>query len=469
MNDINSLPAGSEIHLVGIGGAGMRGLALLYWGKGFKVTGSDTDFDRPAIKDLINKGMVVGNGNDPKHLKNPVMVVYSTAIRQNNPELEEARRRGIPIYHRADAFKMLTKGKTVIGVAGTHGKTTSTAMATHICMKKGLNPTYYFGSPYLANKDQAEWTDGKVFIIETDEHDHSFLHFDVDIAIVGNIDNDHMENFNFDIKNLVADMEKYAQQSLDRGGWQILNADDKNVLSINLTHFKNVITFGRSVQAHLRAGETKFFRDGYNLCSETDVFWKGEFAGKMKLQVPGAHNVINALASIASLVKVGVEPKDAIPELADFPGTQRRIELMGVSSGHPVYDDYSHHPTAMIRGLETIRSYYPENPICLVLQPMRYSRVFYLPKEYSAAVRYANRVIITEINPSGEDNLWGSDINVLAKTIKEANPDMDIVLVPKIGDVPAQVKAGIKKDEIIYFSGPQTVRELAQPILDLLA
>jgi UDP-N-acetylmuramate--alanine ligase len=175
------------------------------------------------------------------------------------------------------------------------------------------------------------------------------------------------------------------------------------------------------------------------------------------------------LAAIASLIKVGIDPKDAIPQMADFPGTQRRIELMGVSSGHPLYDDYSHHPTAMIRGLETLRSYYPDHPICLVLQPMRYSRVFYLPKEYGAAVRYADRVIITEINPSGEDNLWNSDINVLTKQIKDANPDMDIVLVPNIADVPAQVKAALKKDEIIYFSGPSTVRALSKPILDLLA
>jgi UDP-N-acetylmuramate--alanine ligase len=335
-------------------------------------------------------------------------------------------------------------------------------------MKKGLNPTYYFGSPYLANKDQAEWTDGKVFIIETDEHDHSFLNFDVDIAIVGNIDKDHMENFNFDIKNLVADMEKFAQQSLDRGGWQIFNADDKNVLSINLTHFKNVITFGRSEHAHMRAGQTRFFRDGYNLCTETEVFWKGESIGMMKMQVPGEHNVINALASVAALSKAGINPKDALPELADFPGTQRRIELMGVSNNHPLYDDYSHHPTAMIKGLETLRSYYPGTPICLVLQPMRYSRVYYLPKEYSEAVRYADRVILTEINPSGEDNLWNSDINVLAKTIKDANPSLDFTLVPHIEDVPAEVKRGIKKDEIIYFSGPSTVRALSKPILDLL-
>lgn len=461
-----SLILGSEIHLVGIGGAGMRAIALLLLELGFKVTGSDIDTERDLVRDIADKGAKVFSGNNPEHLQNPSLVVCSTAIKDDNPEVLEAKCRDIPVVNRTDIFLMLGFDKKLIAVAGTHGKTTTTAMITHIAKSTSLNPTFYFGSPAIGS-DQAHWTNEPLMIMETDESDRSFLKFHADVAVITNIDRDHMEMYDYDLSKLIGAFEQFLLQSHAKSGYQVINADDKNILSIKLPDFKRAITFGWSDLSHVKAGVARYFVEKGFLCSETHVSFMSNTLGILKLNVPGKHNIYDALAAIASATRIGINPREALEKLATFQGTQRRLELMGIVDRHPVYDDYAHHPTAIQAGILALRKYYPGKPLCLVIQPFRLTRTSYLPNEYIDCVRGADRVLITEIFPAEIDNDVKS--RQVYGMIKSGNPDMDITYVGALNNVSIAVSKSIKHEEVIYMAGPYPIRSTAKTILEALS
>jgi UDP-N-acetylmuramate--alanine ligase len=463
--NLSKIPKGACVHLVGIGGAGMRAIALILMDQGYKVTGSDIDTERELVRDLIKRGAEVMQGNDPQHITNPQLVVTSTAIKPDNPEVLEALRLGIPVLNRSDVFSFFQEDKKLIAVAGTHGKTTTSAMISWAMLQAGINPTYYFGSPYIRG-EQACWTDSDYFVMETDESDKSFLKFNADFAVVTNIDRDHMETYNHSLDELISTFARFLEQSVEKKGYQILNCDDENITKIKLSNPKNINLFGRSKNAHIRAGNSRTFVDDYDLCTETEIFHGNKFLGNLVLHVPGEHNIMDGLAAICAGFTIGFDPKTFIENLKSYPGTQRRLELMGVANGHPVYDDYAHHPTAIKAGLDALRLYYTDKPICLVMQPFRFMRASYLPHEYAQCIRGADRIIITEVFPKEENHDERSQ--AVAQSIMDENPDKNIIYSGSLGQTPEVIIKGIKKDEIIYLAGPYPIRSIANPLLEML-
>ncbi len=458
-----SIGKGTKVHLVGIGGAGMSGIAVMLMQMGAIVTGSDIDTDREQIAALQSKGIMIFHGHDVQNIEEADLVVASSAIKSDNPEVLEAKAKGIETVHRTDVFPMMGLDKRIVGVAGSHGKTTTTAMIAHIATLAGLEPSYYFGSPFIGG-EQARYANPDLFIMETDESDHTFLKFHCDIAVVTNIDRDHMEAYGHSFESLVSEFGVFLNQSYEKGGWQIVNADDPSSLSVKLPDFRRVMTYGGSPLAHFLAKETSYFLDGFRLCTETPVQIIRKSVAPLRLNVPGRHNVMDALAAIAACTKLGLDPEESIAHLASYPGTWRRLELVGQAGGHPVYDDYAHHPTAIKASLSALRHYYPQTQICLVLQPFRYARASYLPKEYAECVRTANRVLVTDIFPQAlqEQNLE------VAKNIIESNPEMDIKHIGPQSNVANEVAKGARPGEVVYLSGPYPIRSEANSILESL-
>lgn len=463
--NLPQIPKGATIHLVGIGGAGMRAIALILMDQGYKVTGSDIDTERDLVRDLIKRGAEVMQGNDPKHVTNPQLVVTSTAIKPDNPEVLEAQKLGVPVLNRSDVFGYFGQDKKLIAVAGTHGKTTTSAMISWAMLQAGINPTYYFGSPYIRG-EQASWTDSDYFVMETDESDKSFLKFSADFAVVTNIDRDHMETYNHNLDELIAAFAQFLEQSAEKKGYQILNCDDENIARIKLSNPRNINLYGRSKNAHIRAGQSRIFVDNYDLCTETEIFHGNKRLGNLILHVPGEHNIMDGLAAICAGFTIGFDPTTFMKHLETYPGTQRRLELMGVADGHPVYDDYAHHPTAIKAGLDALRLYYPDRPICLVMQPFRFMRASYLPQEYAECVRGADRILITEVFPKEENQHERS--KAVAQSVMDRNPGKNITYSGTLEQTPEMIKKGIKKDEVVYLAGPYPIRSIAKPLLEIL-
>ncbi|MEN6376856.1 MAG: UDP-N-acetylmuramate--L-alanine ligase [Caldisericales bacterium] len=454
---------GSKIHLIGIGGAGMRGIALMLMQMGYVVTGSDIDCDRELVRDLGEKGTTLFSGQRAENITDQKVVIYSSAIKESNPELERARQIDIKCIHRTDFLFELGLTRNVLGVAGTHGKTTTTAMIAHVLDRMGQNISYYFGSPIIGG-EQARWSGSgnQTLVMETDESDKSFLKFNCDLAVVTNIDWDHMDAYDHNKKNLLDAFESFVVQAKMR----VLNADDENTFRMKLKDMNQVITFGRNSLSHVKADLTNIFREGHNLCSTTGVRIGGESIGRLKLKVPGDHNVSNALAALSAIVSLGFDPKLALPHFFTFPGTQRRLELMGSVNGNPVYDDYAHHPTAIIAGLEALRSYYPDEKICLVMQPFRFARISYLLEEYSACVSLADRTIVTQVFPQEENNLERS--REFCSKLRSMNPSAQIAMAGTLELVPKIVKSSLTKNEVVYLVGPYPIRACAKPILEAI-
>lgn len=463
--NLPNLPKGSTIHLIGIGGAGMRAVALILLDQGFNVSGSDIDTERDLVQDLIMRGVEVMPGNNKAHIKNPSLVIFSTAIKPDNPEILEALRLGVPVINRSDVFELFGQDKKLVAVAGTHGKTTTSAMITWAMLKAGLNPTYYFGSPFIKG-EQASWTDSDYFVMETDESDKSFLKFSPDFVVVTNIDCDHMETYNHNLDELISAFARFLEQSVERKGHQILNADDVNLAKITLSDSKHACLFGCSKNAYIRAGQTRIYEDCFDLCTETEIYLGEKRLDNLILKVPGEHNIMNALAAISVSNSIGFDPNVFIKNLGSFPGTQRRLELMGVANNHPVYDDYAHHPTAIKAGLDALRSYYPDRPICLVMQPFRFARASYLPIEYAECVKKADRVYITEVFPKEELQLERS--LAVAQSIIEKNPGKKIKYSGSLEQTKEQVAKEICVNDVIYLAGPYPIRSIALPILEAL-
>ncbi|NLI39946.1 MAG: UDP-N-acetylmuramate--L-alanine ligase [Caldisericales bacterium] len=452
---------GSRIHLIGIGGAGMRGIALMLMQMGYVVTGSDIDCDRELVRGLGEKGAILFSGQKAENITDQKVVIYSSAIKESNPELERARELGIKCIHRADFFIDFGLSRKILGVAGTHGKTTTTAMIAHVLERMEQEVSYYFGSPAIGG-EQARWSGNQMIVMETDESDKSFLKFNCDLAVVTNIDWDHMDAYGHSKKNLLDAFESFVSQAKKK----VLNADDENTFRMKLKDMDQVITFGRNSLSHVKADLTSIFREDHNLCSTTAVRVWGKPIGRLKLRVPGDHNVSNALAALSAIVLLGFDPKLALPHFFTFPGTQRRLELMGVANSNPVYDDYAHHPTAIIAGLKALRSYYPDEKICLVMQPFRFARISYLLDEYSTCVSLADRIIVTQVFPQEENNLERS--REFCYRLRAMNPNAQIAMAGTLELVPKIVKSSLIKNEVVYLAGPYPIRSCAKPILEAI-
>ncbi|MCS7087684.1 MAG: UDP-N-acetylmuramate--L-alanine ligase [Thermoflexales bacterium] len=391
---------GEHVHILGIGGAGMSAIARVLHARGVCLSGDDR-VDSPALAALRAEGIPVFVGHDPAHLEGVTLVVPSSAVPKDEPELCEARQRGIPVWHRGDLLAALLEGKLSVAVAGTHGKSTTTAMLATIFTEAGLDPSFIIGATPINLGTNARAGSGDLFVLEADEYDHTFLRFRPNVAIITNVEFDHPDTF-ADADALVDAFAQFAR-SVPREGLIVACADDDGCVAAlqQAQPQATVVDYGvqrgmwRVVDARPNAlGGVDFEFHGAGV--------SGEVAGRCSLRIPGEHNALNALAALIVAEACGVPVAEAVRALGGYKGAARRFELRGEVRGVRVIDDYAHHPTEIRATLRAARMRYPLANVWAVWQPHTYSRTLALLDDFARAFDDADHVLVLPIYAARE-------------------------------------------------------------------
>jgi UDP-N-acetylmuramate--alanine ligase len=398
-----------QIHFIGIGGIGMSGIAQLYLEQGISVTGSDIR-DSERIQLLRLKGAQVYIGHHPSHIKDQDLVVYSSAIREDNPELLEAKRRNIKIVKRAEALAQIIQDKKLIAVSGAHGKTTTSALVAHILKEAGLSPNVVVGGIWLNLNNTAQVGKDNLFVIEADESDGSFLYFKPTYPIITNIDFEHMDYYKT-TENLLNTFINFVNNTHPQG-CLIACGEDRNISSILNKIDKRKIIYGLSSSSDIYAENIKF--DGLN--SYFDCIFKGRFLANFFLPLGGMHNVLNSLSAIALAEELGIDTSIVKKAISTFKGTRRRIEVKACIDGILFLDDYAHHPTEIKATLKTVANLGYKRVI-VIFQPHRYTRTKLLLEEFTDSFDLADILVITDIYPADEKPIEGIDSQLLCERI----------------------------------------------------
>ncbi|HEX2282835.1 MAG TPA: UDP-N-acetylmuramate--L-alanine ligase [Thermomicrobiales bacterium] len=440
----------ARVHMVGIGGVGVSGLARMLHSRGYVVTGSDMS-SSPIVQDLTDEGISVRVGHRAENVGDADLVIATAAAREDNPELVEARRRNIPVVKRAAALGMLANPATCLAVAGSHGKSTTSGMAAFAFERAGLEPSFAVGATVGGLGTNARLGDGPHFIVEADEYDYSFLWLEPAVAIVTNVEHDHPDIFPA-LDDVINAFERFAG-NLRAGGTLVISSEDTGaqLLTDRLRSQDdlNVVTYGfggGDWQIVRYSAETSTLRDPSGQMFE------------LRLAVPGRHNVGNALAVLAAGSSLGIEPGDLIPGLEAFSGVGRRFEVLLDQPRRTVIDDYAHHPTEIAVNIAAARERYPDRRLLVIFQPHTYSRTHALLGDFARALDGADRAIVAEIYPAREVNTLGvfsADIVALMDTgatvaespddagriAQEIAQDGDVILVMGAGDIYQTSKA----------------------------
>ena len=378
----------------------MSALALALLARGFSVRGSDMN-DGVYCKRLREEGIEIICGHFPENVVGADVVIRTAAVKDDNPEIAKAKELGIPVLERAEAWGVLMEAfPEVICVSGTHGKTSTTAMVTCIALKAGMDPEVMIGADMREIGGVVRISDGGLFVAEACEYCNSFLNFKPTVAIVLNIEEDHLDFFS-GIDDIIASFNKFVCGTKP-GGFVVANADDENVMRAVSSAGKKIVTFALKKDADLTAKDIKY-TDGFP--SFTLVF-KGEELGKIKLSVIGEHNVKNALAAAAAMLGIGVGFSDIYGALSEFKGVGRRMEYKGEFLKSKVYDDYAHHPSEVRTTLEAVRRGHGGRVVC-VFQPHTYTRTAALCDDFAKALSLADVVILSDIYAAREKNTIG--------------------------------------------------------------
>lgn len=400
-----------KVHFIGIGGIGMSGIAEILLSQGYIVTGSDIS-ESEITRRLASLGAKVHYGHKESNLDNADVVVVSSAIDEKNPEIQAARKNKTPIIQRAEMLAELMKMKTGIAIAGTHGKTTTTSIIATIVQSSGLDPTIIIGGRVDALGGNAKLGKGDFLVAEADESDKSFLHLPPTLAVVTNIDNDHLNNYGT-IQNIKEAFVDFVNR-IPFYGMAALCLDDENIKSILPRLKKPFITYGFSPQADLQAREMQFANFG-----STFEVWLGEKRlGQAQCNIPGKHNVLNSLAAIAVGMEIGLSFEQVRDGLGQFRGVRRRFELKGEKSGIKVFDDYGHHPTEVRATLAAARKAW-HGRIVTLFQPHRYSRTQDCYDDFVKAFDDADVLFLADIYPAGEAPIPGVSAEKLAEDIRQ--------------------------------------------------
>ncbi len=378
----------NKVHFVAIGGQGMSGIARILIEQGIEVSGSDIKPSSTTAR-LTELGARVFIGHRRENVLDPDVVVVSSAISEDNPEVIEARERGIPVIHRMDMLLCALKGKKLVTVAGTHGKTTTSSMIAWVMEEAGMDPTYLVGGQ-MGERGNARLGNGAYAVVETDESDGSFLKAEGDISVVTNVDRDHLDYWG-SFGSLKNAFNSYLDHKAD-GGKNIVCTDNDFLREWASAH-PDAVSYAVSNDAVWRIREASVQGWGSTCLVERE----GKVVSTMRLEVPGIYNVQNALGAIAALDSVGIDVKEACSYLQSFPGVKRRLERIGEFGGVLVVDDFAHHPREIEAALDAVKEALPQSKVIVIFQPHRYSRTRILRNEFGPAFKKADALIITEI------------------------------------------------------------------------
>ena len=408
-----SLPNVKQVHFIGIGGYGMSSLAQVLLKMGYEVTGSDIN-DSALIHSLVSQGACVDIFHHPENIGTSGLVIYSTAIPADNIELREARRRGIPVWHRSELLASLINSHYSIAVAGTHGKTTTSTMIALLFEAAGLDPTALIGGVVSSFQSNARYGMSKYLVAEACESDHSFLRYRPHIAVITNVEADHMEHYQNDFGLMQKAYEAFLQ-NIPVDGCAVLCFDDPFLRELASKIDRRAVTYSLDADGADYVGrEIMLTGQGAKfVLSRRD----GLLTGVVTLRVPGRHNVSNAVAALAVAAELGINPEECAGALEEFNGAKRRFETIGVVNGVTIIDDYAHHPTEVKVTLQAARSI--AKRVCCIFQPHRYSRTAYFFEEFARSFEEAELVLLHRIYSAGEKPIEGITSSALAGRIGE--------------------------------------------------
>lgn len=449
-----------KIHFIGIGGIGMSGIAEVLLNLDYVITGSDLNLS-DITQRLASLGAGIFQGHAASHLGEADVVVTSTAVKEDNPEVLEAHRRNIPIIPRAEMLAELLKMKFSVAVSGSHGKTTTTSMISTVLAHGGFDPTMVIGGKLASIGSNAKIGDGDVIVAEADESDGSFLKLTPCLAVITNIDREHLDYYQ-DIDDIKEAFLKFAN-IVPFYGATILCVDDPHVQAILPDIKRRVITYSLTSPADYRAGD--IILQGQK--TAFSVYAKEEQLGEMTLKVPGRFNVANALATIAAARELDM-PFDTIREgLLKYEGVGRRLEIKGTIKGVTVVDDYGHHPTEILETLAAARQVW-KGRLIVVFQPHRYTRTQKLFQEFLSAFPGADHLIVTDIYAASEKTLEGVDAFSLTEGIRKGGHP-DVTYIPGFDGIVEHLLKIAKPSDVIITQGAGNVWKIGEAFLQRAA
>ena len=447
-----------HIHFVGIGGIGMSGIAELLLNLGYKVSGSDTKLSEITSR-LKALGGIIFKGHAKKQIKGADVVVVSSAVGPENSEVIAARQESIPVIPRAEMLAELMRLKYSIAVAGAHGKTSTTSIIASVLERGGLDPTVVIGGKLKGIGSNAVLGQGDFIVAEADESDGSFLKFSPTIAVVTNIDREHLDFY----QDLDAIKEVFIN-FIDRipfYGLAVLCLDNEPIQDLLPRVQKRYTTYGMATQADFHARDVLF----EGLKSKFSVFHLGKKLGDITLNLPGRHNVLNAMASIAVGIELDIPFKVIKNALETLEGVQRRLEIKGLKSGVTVIDDYGHHPTEIKVTLQTVRDCWPDNRIVVVFQPHRFSRTQALFDEFTRSFYQSDILVLLPIYPAGEKRIKAINSQALASGIK-IHGHKEVFFRKDFDTALACLKKKLKAGDILLTLGAGSVWQIGNQFLD---
>lgn len=446
-----------HIHFVGIGGIGMSGIAELLLNFGYKVSGSDLK-ESTITRRLQDLGGIVYLGHDPSYISGAEVVVTSSAVGRENPEVKAALDHQIPVIPRAEMLAELMRLKKYgIAIAGSHGKTSTTSLVSWVLAAADFDPTVVIGGQVDSLGSNAKMGTGEFLVAEADESDGSFLHLAPVLEVVTNIDLEHLEYYK-DLKEIKKIFLEFINK-VPFYGAAVLCRDDANIAELLPQIRKRVITYGLDPQADLQASNLR--TEGF--ATAFQVWWQGRELGEVRLGLPGTHNVLNSLAAIAVALELEIPFAVIAEALATFSGVQRRLQIKGKKREITVIDDYGHHPTEIKAILNTLREVWPENRLVVFFQPHRYSRTEALFRDFSTAFQEADLLYVTEIYAAGEAPLPGISGRSLCDSVEKAGQDARFV--EDVANFGAYVTGDLEKGDIVLTLGAGDVWKVGEDIL----
>lgn len=459
----------SRIHFIGIGGVGMSGIAEVLQNLNYVVSGSDMA-DSAVLKRLEQLGIKTYVGHFARNLQSVDVVVISSAVKQDNPEVVEAKRLNIPVVPRAVMLAELMRMKQGIAIAGTHGKTTTTSLVASVLAEAGLDPTFVIGGRLNSADANAKLGSGPYIVVEADESDASFLNLLPVMAVITNIDEDHMETYGHDFQKLKSSFVEFLHR-MPFYGAAIVCVDDEAINEIIPKIARPVITYGLVEGAQIRAVDIKA-SNGKMLFN---VHLKDDHSQKVlaiELNLPGLHNVKNALAAIAVALELEIDPSSIQRALSQFKGVDRRFQKYGdikTSEGNTftLVDDYGHHPVEMKATIEAARGAYPGRRLVLAFQPHRYSRTRDCFEDFIKVMASVDVILLSEVYAAGEGKIVGADSRALCRAIR-LNCKIEPIFVDDIQNMAQEVLNIIENEDIILCMGAGSISATPKNIINLL-
>lgn len=459
--DLRSLARTGPVHFMGISGAGMSALAEVVLRAGGRVTGCDL---KPgAVGDALRRlGAAIVEGHDPAHVTDAVALVTTSAVPQDHPELVEARQRGIPVLKRAEALGALVNRGEVLAVAGTHGKTTTTAMAAAILEEAGLDPTAFVGGRVPAWGGGLRPGSDRLFVVEADEYDRSFLRLRPRVAVVTTVEADHLDIYGT-YEGVQRAFEEFVAQ-VPEDGLVVACVDDPGARRILETVGAPTVAYGFGAEAELRAVEVRAAGTG----SRVVVEWNGSPLGELTVAVPGEHNVRNALGAFAAARRFGAGLEAAKRALSAFRGVERRFQVLGEASGVVIVDDYAHHPSEIDATLAAARRVYPERRLVAVFQPHLYTRTRDFAGDFGRSLAAADVVWVTDVYPAREAPIPGVNGGLVADAVRDAGA-REVHYHPRVETIPEALGEFLRPGDVCVLLGAGSITEAAHGLHGRLA